>query len=129
MQEKAFKDILLRVLVPHGDDRLAVFKSIRKSATDYAVLNVAVAQKGPLYRVAVGSRPGKAMRVPEAEAYLAAEGLHEASCVEAGKIAASHLRFGDNPRGSAEYRRAVCPVLIRRALQEVLTKAEEADAS
>jgi CO/xanthine dehydrogenase FAD-binding subunit len=31
------------------------------------------------------------------------------------------LDFGDDQRASAEYRRMICPVLVERALKEVLS--------
>ena len=38
---------------------------------------------------------------------------------EAGKAAASQLRFGSNLRGSQEYRRRMAEVLVRRAAQRL----------
>lgn len=116
------RDILVKIIVPK-DARRAAFTSICKSATDYAILNVAVALRDNEYRVVVGSRPGRATLVPEVAEFLKSEGLNERSAVEAGKIAADNIQFGDNPRGSSEYRKAICPVLIKRALLEVLHAA------
>ncbi len=119
---KGYKDILEKIIIPQ-DGRAAAFTSIRKTRTDYAVLNIAVSRSAEAYRIVVGSRPGRAMNVIEAAEYLSENGLNEATAAEAGRIAAARLQFGDNPRGSAEYRKAICPVLIERALLEVIHAA------
>jgi CO/xanthine dehydrogenase FAD-binding subunit len=118
MESKGARDIVIRVIIP-DDKRKGAFSSIRKSKTDYAVLNCAAAATEDAFRIVVGSRPGRAKHVPEAEEYLQANGLTDATACEAGKIAAKSLKFGDNPRGSSEYRKAVCPVLVQRCLAEV----------
>lgn len=122
LQGKGYKDVLETIIIP-DDSRTAAFTSIRKTATDYAVLNVAVAKVANEYRVVVGSRPGRATRVPEAEELLHDNGLTEQTAAAAGRLSAEKLQFGDNPRGSSTYRQAVCPVLVKRALMEVLNAA------
>ncbi len=122
LERKPGKDILEKIVIPI-DGRLAAFSSVRKTKTDYAVLNVAVAKTGMTYRVIVGSRPGRAMNVDKAAHYLNKHGLDNDSIAEAGKIAVSTLKFGANPRGSAAYRKAICPVLIQRACKEVMDAA------
>jgi CO/xanthine dehydrogenase FAD-binding subunit len=115
-------DIVEKILLPR-DGRLAAFASVRRSATDFAVLNVAVARCADGFRLVVGSRPGRAMRAVLAEAYLNQHGLDGRTATEAGRMVAEELAFGDNSRASGAYRRAVCPVLIERALEEVLHAA------
>ena len=119
---KGGRDILEKIIIP-DDGRLAAFTSVRKAATDYAVLNVAVAKGADSFRVVVGSRPGRAVFAESAAEYLAQHGLDSRTAEMAGAMAAKELQFGDNPRGSAEYRRAICPVLVRRALTEVMHAA------
>lgn len=119
LQGKGYRDVLEKIIIPK-DGRLAAFSSVRKVKSDYAVLNVAVARKNKGYRVVVGCRPGRALHVPAAASYLDRHGLDAETAVEAGRIAADNLQFGDNPRGSGEYRKAVCPVLVKRALTEVI---------
>ena len=122
LESKPGKDILEKIIIPK-DGRLAAFGSIRKTKTDYVVLNVAVAKRAEEYRIIVGSRPGRAMYAETAAEYLNKHGLDTQTAAEAGRIAASTLKFGTNPRGSAAYRKAICPVLIRRALAEVIHAA------
>ncbi len=128
LQGKGLKDILVKIILPI-EGGFGAFKSVRKSATDYAVLNVAVVKKAEEYRIVVGSRPGKAIHVPAATDYLRDNELSQATASEAGRIGAESLQFGDNPRGSGEYRRAICPVLIKRALLDILAGKEVADAA
>lgn len=116
------KDILAQVILPKGDGKGA-YQSVRRSHTDYAILNTAVTCNGADFRVIVGCRPGRASSAEKAENYLKTHGLDEETAVEAGRIAAGELQFGDNPRGSGEYRKAICPVLVRRALMEVMNAA------
>jgi CO/xanthine dehydrogenase FAD-binding subunit len=125
---KGLKDILVKITIP-GALRNGAFKSIRKSSTDYAVLNLAAVKVNNSHRIVVGSRPGRAQRVGVAEKFLDSEGISEASAAQAGQIVSENLKFGDNPRGSAEYRKAVCPVLVKRALLEILVKEEGCDAA
>lgn len=122
LEGKGYKDILLKIIVDKNT-KSAAYKSVRKSATDYAIINTAVAKNTTGYRIVVGARPGRSARAISAEKYLAENGISEASIKEAAKIAAEELKFGDNPRGSALYRKAVCPVLIERALKEVEDEA------
>jgi len=119
---KPAKDILEKIILPK-DRRRAAYSSIRKTRTDYAVLNCAVAQIDESYRIVVGSRPGRAARTESAEQHLNNHGLNDKTISEAGRLAANSLKFGGNPRGSSLYRQSVCPVLVRRALQEVLHAA------
>ena len=119
---KGCRDILEKIVIPL-DNRLAAFASVRKTATDYAVLNVAVAKGADGFRIVAGSRPGRAVFAEAAAHYLSQQGLDSQTAETAGAMAAAELQFGDNPRGSAGYRRAICPVLVRRALTEVMHAA------
>lgn len=119
---KGLRDILVKIIIPKRDWSGA-FTSVRKSATDYAVLNCAVARSGEDYRVVVGSRPSKAVHVTDAENFLAENGLTIETASQAGQLAADNVQFGDNPRGSGEYRRKICSVLVKRALLEVFDAA------
>ena len=119
---KGLRDILVKIIVPKKN-LSAAFTCVRKSVTDYAVLNCAVAKSGEDYRVVIGSRPSRAVRVTSAEKYLSGNGLTVETAGEAGQCAADNVQLGDNPRGSGEYRKKICPVLVKRALLEVLNAA------
>lgn len=115
LQLKSFKDIVLKIVIPRTNG-LGVFDSIRKSATDYAVLNTSIVKEGQHFRLAVGARPGRAVLVEDAQNYLHGITITPETAEKAGMIAAASLELGDNPRGSKAYRQAICPVLIKRAL-------------
>jgi CO/xanthine dehydrogenase FAD-binding subunit len=42
------------------------------------------------------------------------------SLEQAGAAAAEELTFGDNTRGSAAYRKALCKTLVKRAIEGVI---------
>lgn len=119
LADKPLRDILVEIFIP-DNECVAAFCSLRKAKTDYSVLNVAVARSESDFRIVVGSRPARAVRVNEAEQYLHEHGLNDETLSMVGAMVAELLTFGSNPRGSAEYRKAICPVLIQRALTEVM---------
>lgn len=119
---KGLKDILVKVVIPKRDSRGA-YQSVRRSHTDYAILNTAVTLKNDNHKIIVGCRPGRSAAAVKAENYLNEHGLTSESALEAGRLAADELKFGDNPRGSGDYRKAICPVLVQRALMEVMNAA------
>lgn len=120
MAEGAPGDILVKLIIQKSD-RKASFKAMRNSHGDYAILNAAVSNEGDDWRIVVGSRPGRGELAREASKYLGQSGLTAEEITTAAQMAAKELTFGSNIRGSKEYREAVCPVLIKRAVQEVLT--------
>lgn len=122
LENKPAKDILVKLILP-GENHPAAFVSQRRASSDYPVLNVAASRIGDGYRVVVGSRPGRARNAVEAADLLRQQGLSEDTIRQSAQLAADSLSFGDNPRGSARYRKAICPVLVERALTEVMHAA------
>lgn len=100
------RDILVSVIVPKTVGR-TVYLSQRNVSTDFPVLTCAVSETESGVVCAVGARPAMAVCVkglsgtPEAVAETVAE----------------QLRFGSNVRAGAEYRRRICRVLVRRAME------------
>lgn len=122
---KAIKDIVTRIIIPKRS-ATGAFVSVRKSTTDYAVLNAAVVKADQTFKVIVGSRPGKAVDIPAIEDFLQNNEFNQNSITKAAKLSTGNVELGDNPRGSRAYREAICPVLIRRALQKILEEVEHA---
>ena len=114
------KDILSKVLIKL-DDRTAAYQSLRKSASDYPVLTTAVSRSGDNWTVVVGARPNVAAVASNASRVLSESCVDNAVVECAAAEAAQELSFGSNMRGSAEYRRAMCRVLVKRAITEVLS--------
>lgn len=108
------RDILVRIIIKK-DGRNAVYMTQRQTKTDFPLIACCVARKEDIYTVSVGARPGKAYAVAlEAGADVKAD----------AKKAADGFRYGDNVRGSGEYRRHLAEVYIRRSM-EALKGGEE----
>lgn len=112
-------DILESVIVRKNCEN-PVFKSMRNSSGDYAILNLAVSKVDGKLRIAVGARPRRASLAYQTMAFLNEKGLSEDSITEACNKIAEELTFGTNTRASKEYREQICKVLLKRALTEVL---------
>ena len=78
-------------------------------------LNCAASKLGDEYRVVVGSRPARAMVLRDEQGILAG-GITEQSAQLFGEFAQAAVPVSGNMWGSAEYRRALVPVMVRRAL-------------
>jgi CO/xanthine dehydrogenase FAD-binding subunit len=112
------KDILTRIFIKKND-RKAIYKSFRNSSTDFPILNVTVSKLDNDWRIVVGARPATARVAVKASILLSKEELNESIIDEAAQVVTDELTFGGNTRGSAEYRQAICKVLVKRAIMEV----------
>lgn len=112
------KDILTRIFI-RKNQRQASYYDMRKSASDFPILNVAVSRLDSQWIIAVGARPHKAII-----AQKASEELSDRSSFDnlelCATIAAEELAFGTNARATAKYRKAICKTLVQRAITEVL---------
>lgn len=113
------KDILVRLWIKI-DNCKASYLNFRNSASDYSILNVAVSKLGDQWTIVVGARPRRAAIASNASAALSKGNLSVAEIEDAVQKAAEELSFGTNMRGTAEYRKALCKVLVKRAIMEVL---------
>lgn len=95
-EEKYRRDILVKVIIPLKKVGIS-FQSVRKSKSDYSILNVVVAKIDGEYRVVTGARPGRAVVVKEGE----------------------DLKFSSNMRGSKEYRELLFKALLKKAMEEL----------
>ena len=103
------RDLLLSVRLPK-DGRRAVYQTARNTATDFGILNVCTAcLPDGSWRLAIGARPGPAVRCREAETAL------EADRVEDAVAALKTVAFSNNLRASGAYRLALAEVFLRRA--------------
>ncbi len=93
------------------------FKKIAKTALDFAILNVAVTYSEGLYKIAVGSRPGRAKL-----ALNAMQSLYESNTPDFKKAATKaceELTFGTTHRSSETYRKDLAMEYISRGLKAV----------
>jgi CO/xanthine dehydrogenase FAD-binding subunit len=114
------KDILTKIILNKGNIK-AAFKTIRNSSGDYSALNVAVSKNESKYKIAVGARPGVATLALESMEILnSMEGVDENVILKAAEMSGGCLSFGSNHIASAEYRKDLCSVLVKRAVMEVV---------
>jgi len=114
--------VLTEIRLPRWKGAFA-FEKVSRNAGDIALINCACGLglddmgKIAWARVVVGATPYRAERLAAVEALLAgvtpAKGLWE----EAARKAEAEARVGDDMRAPAEWRRAVIPVIVRRALE------------
>ncbi len=118
-ERRAEPFLLEKILLPRR--AAAGYSALALTAGDFSMLVAAAAFAGGSWRVAVGARPGAARLSETAAAALGREARPGAAAIgAAASAAASELDFGGDARASAEYRRELCPVLVRRALEEAL---------
>ena len=110
------KDILTHVILPKRALRVS-YQAHRNSATDFPSLNVCAVRTENEVTVTVGARPLRAV------IYRFAPGDVADTAQIAGQIAEKTV-FASNNRASEEYRRHLCRVLTRRALQNIMDGKE-----
>lgn len=108
------RDVLVRLIIKKTPGAFA-YQAVRKQRTDLPSLNCAAGFVGGEWRVAVGARPARAALVRDERAILAG-GVTPESAARFGGYAAEVLSVRSNMWGSAEYRRALVPAVVRRAL-------------
>jgi CO/xanthine dehydrogenase FAD-binding subunit len=101
------RDILVRIIIKKVPQKSA-FECMRNTKTDFSVLNCALSIRGGKAYVAVGARPNMAK-------LLTFDKIDETL----PERVAESLNFESNIRGSAEYRKHLCKVLVKRALEKV----------
>ena len=107
-------DILVRLIVKKTPGAFA-YQAVRKQRTDIPSLNCVAACVAGEYRVCVGSRPSRAVVLRDDRGLLA-QGVTAESTEAFAAYAADNVVVSGNRWGSAAYRRALVPVLVRRAL-------------
>ncbi len=112
------RDILEKIIIKKSIKR-AAFQTFRNSQVDYAILSVAVAESEKEIRIFIGARPRRAALAQSAMEYIKDNGITEETAKRAGEIASEELHYGNNNRGSGEYRKELSKILVKRALMEV----------
>lgn len=106
-EQKKDRDILVRVIVPKKNAKFD-YQSVRNSQTDIPVLTCASVKDENGYRFAIGARPGRAQIYAQAG---------DNSAEQMAELVQNEVPTGSNLRGSAEYRKHLVGVLVRRAVQ------------
>ena len=124
-------DLLVDVVIPKENlDKPAAFEKfgLRKGQA-LALVNVGasfwVGDKSVFEapRIALGAVAPTVIRAPKAEAYLAGRTISAEAMAEAGRIAATEAKPISDFRASADYRRDLIAVLVKRALASSLARA------
>ena len=108
------RDILTHVTIPKAQGRV-VYLSQRNISTDFPVLTCALRAWDGQYTCVIGARPMPAAVFADKSGLLA-QGITEDSARAFADDIAARAVFGSNMRASADYRREICRVLVRRGL-------------
>ncbi|NIA25669.1 MAG: hypothetical protein GWP04_08885 [Gammaproteobacteria bacterium] len=105
------------------DTGRAAFRKFARTTYDLAILNVACAIRLEAdvlswARVVVGERPALAVVMSEASSALVGHRLDAETIDQAAKQAMESVEVRSDPRASADYRRHLTEVLVRRCLAE-----------
>ena len=112
-------ELLVEVRVPRGVER-AVYRKFRsRSSEDRPCVSVAAVRTAGQVRVVVGAVADRPQFFPEICALAAAQRLTHDLAVEIGRRYAEAIEPISDARGSAEYRRRVIAVEVRRALEDI----------
>jgi CO/xanthine dehydrogenase FAD-binding subunit len=108
---------------PHPPSGSA-FRKFSRTAFDLAILNAAcrIDLRNGLVsaaRVVVGETPALGASVADCEGWLVGRELDQEAIDRGAGIASAATPAGDDDRASAEYRRALAAVLVRRCLEEI----------
>ena len=96
------------------------YKKVKTTALDFPIVNFAVAKVNNEYRIAVGARPAGAALAKEAMEYInKISNPSELDYKKAAEMAADELVYMDNKDASAEYRKDLTRVYVKRGLMEV----------
>jgi CO/xanthine dehydrogenase FAD-binding subunit len=99
----------------------AAFERFSRTAFDFPMANCCCRVGGDI-RIVVGATPQRGRRATEAEAILAAGGLDPPTLAAAAALAAAETPTGSSWVVSAEYRRQLVAVLVRRSLETAVTR-------
>lgn len=113
------KDILVEILIPKKIYKTS-FQCVRKSKTDYSIINLAVCNFDNNITIAVGARPGKAILAKKTMDIFNSNENTENKITNAIKYILTEVPLDSNMRGSKSYRELLLTALLRKGIQEVL---------
>lgn len=111
------RDILVRIIVKKTPISLN-YQSVRNAKTDFPVLTCAVSKLGESVKAVIGARPMKACIVEDSKGFFK-DGINDDAVKAFSEYAAENITVGSNLRGSAEYRKQLACVLVRRACAQI----------
>ncbi|QMS84412.1 FAD binding domain-containing protein [Candidatus Xianfuyuplasma coldseepsis] len=112
------KDILVAIKIPKTNYP-GYFYNVKKTAIDFAVLNVAIVN-GDSCTIAIGARPGGSVIATKAMEYINSHlPITDEVMDQAAQIAQEEIHVSSNFRASQEYRELLIKVYVKRGLKEV----------
>jgi carbon-monoxide dehydrogenase medium subunit len=124
-------EVVVPVLKPHSGS--VYLKFLPRTADDYATVGVAAtvtidpaSGTSQDCRIAMGSVASTPVRAPEAETVVRGQRLTPEVAREAGALAQRVTDPISDARGSADYKRAMAGVFVRRALEQAWQRAQAA---
>jgi carbon-monoxide dehydrogenase medium subunit len=127
------EELLVEIVIPERSLRkpCAFLKFGLRKGQALALVNVAasfwVDRERTVFgapRIALGAVAPTVIRAPEAEGYLDGRAITPEAMAEAGRIAGGEARPISDFRASADYRRTLVAVLVKRALESAYARAE-----
>ena len=119
---RTVRDILVSVIVPKETEKV-VYLSQRNQSTDFPVLTCAVSKGKRGTMAVIGATPYMAEPVYDSENILSVP--TDENIERFADYVAQNIRFGSNMRASAEYRKIICNVLVKRALKTIVSENEK----
>ena len=114
------RDIRVRLIVKK-EKAAFDYQSVRNTQNDFPVLTCASAKTECGYRFSIGARPGKAVLFELDDADIQAADVENTE-KNAVKCVKEQIETGSNTRGSAEYRKHLAEVLVKRAVCKLAGK-------
>ncbi|MEA2095848.1 MAG: FAD binding domain-containing protein [Candidatus Cloacimonadota bacterium] len=109
------RDILKKIIIKKEKGNCS-YHMLRNSNADFAILSVAVSNFDNI-KIAVGTRPSIAKLSEKASQIINSDNNN---IDEAANMVAEEFKFGKDLRAEGKYRKMIAPVLVKRALLEVL---------
>lgn len=118
MEKPYEKDILLSIYIKK-DNREVIYKDIRRSSSDYPILNLSVSKFNNEFKIVIGARPVNAIIAKKSSKFISENSINEENLNKMCQLIEDEVSFGSDMRASALYRREVCKTLLKRAVSEV----------
>lgn len=121
-------EILYEIEVPTSPDKQA-FAKLKRTKEDLAKINISTAfnfsdGKCAGIKIALGSVAPKVVRAEKTEKFLEGKELSEETVAEASQIIQGEIKPIDDVRSTAEYRREMSKVLLKRVIKSALRGGE-----
>ncbi len=119
MQEvRPEKDLLIELILPK-EGRRGKVQMMRLSYNDYSIFCLVVSRSGDRWIVSAGVFPGRARLAELAMEQMNRTPIRKQDAAQLAQRITNEYRFGSNFRGSAGYRRELCRIFARRAIEEL----------